>query len=1084
MIIRVFLLFFFWGLMSATYANDEEARLLRFPSAHDDQVVFTYAGDLYTVDRSGGVARKLTSHPGMKIFPRFSNDGSKIAFTGQYDGNTEVFVIPAEGGEPERITYTTTLARDDVSDRMGPNNIVMTWTPDDEHVVFRTRDNSFNAFKGVLKKAPLDGGMPEQLPFSVASWCSYTEDGTELAHNRVFREFRTWKYYRGGQADDIWIFNFETGETENITNHNSQDVFPMVHGDRVFFASDRDRIMNLFAYDRNTGETTKVTDFDEYDIKWPNINNGLITFENGGYIYIYDIEQEELQQVEVFLKDDHPFGRNKRVDATENIYSGDISPDGNRAVFSARGDIFTVPAKSGVTRNLTRSSGAHDRFVSWSPNGKWIAYISDKTGEDELFVIPADGSGEARQLSDDGAPYKYQMAWSPDSEKIALSDRSHHLYYYDVESGDRTTVTHCPDWEIRDFSWSWDSEWLAYAFPNQRAVTQIFLYSLDSEDNFPVTDEWYNASSPRFSKDGKFLYFVSQREFNPIYSNAEWNHAFIDMGNLFVLHLTSETESIHKKENQEAETEDEEENGDNGNDENGEEAESKLTVDREGIFHRVEDLGTSAGNYWNLQVAEDGIFYNYRAHNKGSEVKFYKFSDKSETTIGTFNGFTASHDRKKVLIRRGSDFFIEELQRREIKPENKLDMSAVVVNVDRLEEWTQIYHETWRQMRDFFYDPDMHGVDWEAIRDKYEVFLPHIRHRNDLTYIMGEMIGELNVGHAYVNNGDRPDVERTPMGKLGAEFSLHESGYYQIDRILQGANWMDNMKSPLAAVGLNVEEGDYIIAINGVSTTEMSNIFEGLIGTAGKTVELKISSEPSADDARMIYVNPIADQSNLYYLEWINQNIARVDELSDGRIGYIHVPDMGPGGLVKFMRYFYPQLSKEALIIDVRGNGGGNVSPMLIERLRRELVFGTSWRNAERAGTRPAQIHLGPKACLIDQYSASDGDLFPYQFQYYGLGPLIGQRSWGGVVGIRGSQPFVDGADLRKPEFGHFDPETGEWVIEGYGVDPDIEVVNDPHREYLGEDAQLERAVEELLRELEENPVEFPEIPPFPVKID
>ncbi len=1079
MITRLLMIFAFLFFFISLSAHDDEARLLRFPTAHGDQVVFVYAGDLYTVERQGGVARRLTAHAGFKMFPRFSNDGSKIAFTGQYDGNTEVFVIPAEGGEPKRITYTTTLGRDDVSDRMGPNNIVMTWTPDDQHVVFRTRDNSFNAFKGVLKKAPLSGDLPEQLPFSVASWCTYADGGNKLAHNRVFREFRTWKYYRGGQADDVWLFDFETGETENLTNNNSQDIFPMAYENKVFFASDRDRTMNLFVYDRETGTTEKVTDFDEYDIKWPNISDGLITFENGGYIYIYDIEAEDLQRVEVFLKEDFSTGRNKRVDATANIYSADIAPDGSRAVFSARGDVFTVPAKNGVTRNLTMSSDAHDKYVSWSPDGKYIAFISDMDGEDELYVIPSDGSGPARAISSDGAPYKYSVAWSPDSRMIALSDRSHHLYYYNVETSERRTAGFSPDWEIRDFSWSHDNKWIACALPNQRGVTQIHLYSLESGDIFPVTDEWYDASSPRFSKDGKQLFFVSQREFNPIYSNTEWNHAFIDMGNLFVLHLTSETPSIHKQKNVEAFKEESNEKEDSEEDA---EDDNKVVVDREGIFQRVENLGTSAGNYWNLQVMEDGIFYNHSARGQQAAVKFFNFQSKEETTIGSFNGFNISADGKKVLIRRGSNYFIEDLARREIKTENQIDMSAVVVHVDRKAEWSQIFYETWRQMRDFFYDPDMHGVDWEAVKEKYEVFLPHLNHRNDLTYIMGEMIGELNAGHAYVNDGDRPHVERTPMGKLGAEFSRHESGFYQIDRILPGANWMDGVKSPLAEVGLNVSEGDFILAINGQSTADLPNIYAGLIGMAGKTTELIVSSQPGKDSGRKIYVKPIADQSRLYYFDWIENNIARIDELSDGRIGYIHVPDMGPGGLVMFVRYFYPQLAKDALIIDVRGNGGGNVSPMLIERLRRELVFGTSWRNAERAGTRPAQIHLGPKACLIDQYSASDGDLFPYQFQFYGIGPLIGQRSWGGVVGIRGTLPFVDGADLRKPEFGHFDPETGEWVIEGYGVDPDIEVINDPHLEFLGVDAQLERAVEELLKELEENPVEFPEIPPFPVR--
>nr|MBS0037445.1 PD40 domain-containing protein [Saprospiraceae bacterium] len=806
--IRLILLFVFLGLSTYLLGNDteDEARLLRFPTAHGDQVVFTYAGDLYTVARTGGTARKLTNHPGMKLFPRFSNDGSKIAFTGQYDGNTEVYVMSSSGGVPERITYTTTLGRDDVSDRMGPNNIVMTWTPDDEHVVFRTRDNSFNSFKGVLMKAPLSGELPEQLPFSVASWCSYTEDGNQLAYNRVFREFRTWKYYRGGQADDIWLFDFESGETENITDHQSQNLFPMVHGDRIFFASDRDRTMNLFVYDRSSGETTKVTEFDEFDIKWPNISGGLISFENGGYIYIYDIESENLQRVSVNLKEDLAVGRDKRVDATDNLYSSAISQDGARVVFSARGDVFSVPAKKGVTRNLTQSSGAHDKSVSWSPDGKWIGYISDKTGEDELYIVPSDGSGEARQVSDDGGPYKYSMEWSPDSRFIALSDRSHHLYYYNVENGNRTTVAHSQDWEIRDFTWSQDNRWIAYSLPNLWGATQIHLYSLDNGESFPVTDEWYNAGSPEFSPDGKYLYFVSQREFNPIYSQTEWNHAFIDMSNLFILHLSDETLSLHKVENTESigkdgnkeEKEEDKENGDEDSDE------VKVVVDREGIMDRVENLSTSAGNYWGLRALEDGVFYMYSASGKSPAVKFLELESKKETAIGSFNGFSISHDGKKVLIRERSDYFIEDLQKREIKAENKLDLSGLVVHVDRKEEWTQIFNETWRQMRDFFYDPDMHGVDWEAIKSKYEQLLPYVNHRNDLTYIMGEMIGELSVGHAYVNNGDRPEVDRVQLGLLGAEFSRHESGFYQIDKILPGANWMEGVKSPLAAVGFDV----------------------------------------------------------------------------------------------------------------------------------------------------------------------------------------------------------------------------------------------------------------------------------------
>src|SRR5690625_611143 len=1059
----------------------EEARLLRFPAVHGNQVVFSYAGNLYTVDRQGGIARKLTSDTGYEMFPHFSYDGQHLAFTAQYDGNTEVYVMPAEGGVPKRITYTATIARDDVADRMGPNNVVMGWTPDDQHVIYRGRSSSFNAFKGKLYKAPLDGDLSEELPFASASWSSFNEDGSKLAMNRVFREFRTWKYYEGGMADDVWIFDTETGETENITQNPAQDIFPMYYKDKVYFMSDRNRIMNLFEYDTQSGETRKVTHFDTYDCKFPSLGDQAIAFENGGYIYIYDLEKDEVEKVNVQLAEDLSSGRNKQVDASKFISRYALSPDGKRAVFGARGDIFTIPEKSGVTRNLTQSSNAHDRNPHWSPDGKWIAYISDQSGEDELYIQAQDGSTPPKALTEGGGSYKFQPIWSPDSKYILLADRGQQLYYIEVESGKKNLIVHSEDFEITSYTWAPDSKWIAYTRPGKaRRFSTVRLHNIETGQDFAVTDEWYNSGQPAFSPDGKWLYFVSQRDFSPIYSHTEWNHAYIDMSKPYIVTLSDTTESYFKLKNDEVETGEDEEN--NENNKKSSEDEIQVVVTEEGIKDRIESLPVSSGNYFGFVPVEGGVYYTASSRQSGSSFKYFDLEDKKETDLGAIHGYVVSHDRKKILYRKGSHYYLQNLNPKNIAADNQIDLEGMKVYIDQKAEWEQIFNEKWRQMRDYFYDPNMHGVDWEAMREKYAVLVPHARHRNDLTYIIGELIGELNVGHTYVNDGDRPEVDRIPMGMLGGTFSRHESRYYQIDSILRGESWDKSLRSPLRASGVSAQKGDFIIAINGQDVRELSNLYEALIGKADQMIQITINSEPTSQGATDYLVQPIRDESQLYYHEWVQQNIEKVSRASEGRIGYLHIPDMGPDGLNQFARYFYPQLDKEALIIDDRGNGGGNVSPMIIERLRREPALGTMMRNNLTAGIKP-DAHVGPKVCLIDQYSASDGDLFPYQFRFHEIGPLIGQRTWGGVVGIRGTLPFVDGGDLRKPEVAHFAVDGSGFIIEGYGVDPDIEVINDPHEEWEGHDAQLEKGIEYLLEQLEEmGPQGMPDIPPFPDK--
>ena len=1050
-----------------------EMRLMRFPAVHGNQIVFSYAGDLYTVARTGGTARKLTNDIGYEMFARFSPDGKQIAFTGQYDGNTEVYVMPSGGGVPRRVTYTATLGRDDISDRMGPNNIVMTWK-DNQNIVFRSRLKSFNDFKGQLYSAPVAGGMIEELPLPCGGFCTYSADGSKLAYNRVFREFRTWKYYRGGMADDIWIYDFASKQSANITGNEAQDIFPMWKGEFVYFLSDRDRIMNLFSYNTNTKETRKLTDFTEYDIKFPSLGDSAIVFENGGYIYLFDLKTQQASKVSVFIADDLNYSRTEMKDASKYIVSWDVAPDGKRLVFGARGDVYTVPANTGITRNLTSTSGVHERNVAWSPDGKYIAYISDATGEDELYIMAQDGSTPAVQLTTKSDTYKYQPLWSPDSKKLLWADKMLRLQYIDTETRKVTQVEVSKDWEFNEFSWSPDSKWIAYVKPDRDREKTIYLFETATSKKYPVTDGWYESGEPVFSSDGKFLFFTSNRDFNPTYSWTEWNHVYTNMSRVYFVTLSKSTLSPLRPIDDETGTGTAKASADEKN--------TETLVDPDGLSSRIVALPVDPGIYWNLSSSGNLVYYcRTTVAQPEASLMVYDLSEKKENSIGSFTNYTLSADRKKMAVAsRGSYYVIDAPKgKTELRDASSLENMKVWINLRQ--EWKQIFTESWRQMRDFFYDPGMHGTDWKAVYRKYEALLPFVNHRADLNYIIGEMIGELNVGHAYCGGGDRPLPSRIKTGLLGATYSRDKSGYYRIDRILQGENWSSENRAPLTEVGVDVKTGDYIIAVNGKSTAGVTNIYELFINTAGQQVELTMNTTPTEAGSRKVIVIPIDDESPLYYYNWVQSNIRKVNEATDGKVGYIHIPDMGVTGLNEFVKHFYPQLSKNALIIDDRGNGGGNVSPMIIERLNRELVLMQMARNTRQSIARSG-MQYGPKICLIDQYSASDGDLFPYQFREMNLGKLVGQRSWGGVVGIRGSLPLIDGGYLNKPEFAHYDAEGKKWIIEGHGVDPDIVVINDAAREYAGDDEQLNKAIEIIMEELRKAKTELPKIPPFPDK--
>ncbi len=1094
----------------ALLANAQhEAKMLRFPTIHGNDVVFSHGGDLYKVDVKGGIAHKLTNDvDGYEMFARFAPDGKHLAFTGQYDGNTEVYVMPyPECGTPTRLTYTATLGRDDVSDRMGPNNIVMTWR-DNENIVFRSRKQSWDDFVGQLFLANIEGGIAEQLPLPEGGWISYSPDGKKIAYNRVMREFRTWKYYKGGMADDVWIYDFKTKKIENITRNDAQDIFPMWVGDKVYFCSDRDRTMNLFVYDTKTKQTSKVTDYTYYDIKYPSLGDNDIVFENGGELFRYNLSDGKVHPIPVQILDDANSTRTKYIDCSKFINSSSIAPDGKRVAFGARGDVWTVPAKSGITRNLTQSDGVHDRDVTWSPDGKYIAYISDRTGEDEIYIQAQDGKEEAIQLTKDADTYKWDPTWSPDSKYVTWCDKMNRLNMVEIGSKKVTVVAQNKTGEMDDYAWSADSRWIAYTMPSTFGVSQIHIYNIASGKDEVVTEALFNASNPVFDKNGKYLYFTSERDYRPTYSRTEWNHVYTDMTRIYLVTLQKDTPSPFLTENDEVKADGDKKedskgpegkgpegkgpkDGKGGPDKPGKKEAKEVKIDFEGIAHRIVALPAGAGSYFRLTGVEDGLYYVAAGRNGGG-LGYFDAKTKKCTSIGGNMGYQLTADGSKMLVRDRDGYKIINAPKGPMpgggkegpgmgggKAEGSLDLSQMKKWVNLKEEWTQILNEAWRQERDFFYAPNMHGVDWPAMKEKYGKLVPYCSDRYDLTYLIGEMIGEINIGHAYVGDGDRLKPERIKLGLLGAQIHRDKSGYFQIDKILKGENWNEKTRSPLTEVGLNVKEGDYIVAIDGQSTKDMKDMYKALVGKANTPVLLSINGSASEKGSRDIVVKPIADENGLYYYNMVQDNIEKVSKATNGQVGYIHIPDMGVDGLNEFAKYFYPQLDKKALIIDDRGNGGGNVSPMIIERLRRELSLYDMMRNCEPE-TKPTKMMLGPKVLLFNKYSASDGDLFPYQFKKHKIGTTIGTRSWGGVVGIRGSLPFIDGGTLTRPEFAPFD-ENGNWVIEGYGVDPDIVIDNDPAREFEGIDDQLNKAIEVILEQLKDYP-EIPAVPAFPDK--
>ncbi len=1056
-----------------------ETRLLRFPHIHGQNVVFTYAGDLYTVPLSGGRATRLTSHEGLEMFARFSPDGRWIAFSGEYAGTRQVYLVPAEGGEPRQLTYYPDAG--DLTPRGGFDHLVMDWTPDGSKILVRASRTPWGGRVGRYYLVDPNGGLEQPLEIPEgASGATFDPTGTQLAFNIKSREWRHWKRYRGGRKQDVWIYDLANSSSQRITEFAGTDNFPMWIGSTIYFVSDRDDYekLNIWAYDTETGSKTQVTHHTEYDVLWPSRGEGGIVYENGGYLYHLDPATNQTRRVPVVVPGDRPHTTPYFRNVRRNIESFDISPSGKRVVFGARGELFTVPAEHGNTRNITGTPAQRERAARWSPDGRWISYLSDATGSYELYVMAADGSGEPTLLTDAGDAWIFNPAWSPNSRWIAWGDNKNRLRAVDIETRRITEIDQTSTGSLTDFSWSGDSRWIAYSKTGANTMSSVWLYSFESADATQVTGDMTSESSPVFDPKGRYLYFVSARDFN--YGNRGFD------SRIFAATLRATDPHPFPPRS------DEEPGARPGGEGDGEatgaragargagrsgDAPQQIRIDLAGLGDRVVALpDLRPGSYRNLMGVAEGVLFM-----SGGELQRYDVeARKAETIMNGITAYAVTPDFKSLLYRRGNDYGIVPLRPGQRSDAGRLDLDGMELRIDPRVEWAQIFSDAWVIMRDWFYDPDMHGVDWAAKRARYEPLVPHLAHRADLDYLLAEMIAELNAGHAYVNSSpEMARPTRVDVGLLGAD--LEPAGeYYQIARIFPGENWHNEFRSPLTEPGIAVREGDYLIAIDGEEVTTRENPYRFLVNKADRIVEITVNDRPDRRGARSYQIRPVANEYGLRYQAWIQRNAALVDSLSDGRIGYIHLPNTSIPGHRELFKGFRPQHRMEALILDDRYNGGGFIPEEMALTVGRPLLNFWSRRNLDLY-SQPFVVHTGPKAVLINGQSSSGGDAFPYYFRQLGLGPLIGETTWGGLIGISGNPGFVDGGSLSIPAFAFVDKD-GEWAVEGEGVAPDIEVLDRPEEIAAGREPMIERAVEYLLQELARPQYQRPETPPGPIR--
>lgn len=1080
-------------------SQSDKPTLFQKPTINKTHVVFVYGGDLWMVPREGGDARRLTTGVGVEFDPIFSPDGTTIAFTGEYDGNTDVYTVQAAGGVPKRLTYHPGI------------DTAVNWTPDGKAIVFRSGRNSSSPRYNRLFSMPVDGGFPTELPLPMGEDGSFSPDGTRIAYvpfwNRrpVPYAFISWKRYAGGLAPPIWIAKLSDSSIEKLPREKSNDFNPMWVGSRIYFISDRNGPNTLFHYDLTNKRVTEAIPNKGLGIRKANAGPRAIVYEQFGEIHIYDTDSGRTRKLDIRLNGDLTGVRPRFVRVQGNATNASISATGKRAVFEARGDIFTVPAEKGDIRNLTRSAGVADRYPEWSPDGKWIAYFSDEAGEYALHLSDQTGLGAVKKISMGNPPsHFYNPAWSPDSKKIAFHDKRLNLWYVDIAKGTPVKVaTNYYDHPVRslDPAWSPDSNWIAYTLHLKSQLHAAFVYSLETGKSTQITDGLSDVRFPLFDKGGKYLYFTASTDLRQTTGWLDMSSSGLPVTrSIYVMVLAKDAPSPLAPES-------DEEKDVPAKDDKKEAAappagapgaagapaakppEKKdvvVTIDFENIGQRILALPMPVRNYSGMAAGKAGVLFVAESPTvtlpgltADTLQKWETEKRKAEKFLENVTAFDVSANGEKILYQQTNRWFIVGTAAPPKPGEGALNLATMETQVDPRAEWAQMYREVWRIQRDFLYDPGAHGLDLKAAEKKYAEYLPAVAHRSDLNYLFDDMLGEISLGHTYVGGGDAPQAPAVPGGLLGADYKI-ESGRYRIAKIFNGENWNPQLRAPLTQPGVNVATGDYLIAVNGRDLRASDNIYRMFESTANKAVVIKISANPDGKDAREATVVPVASESQLRFFDWIEGNRRKVDQMTDGKVAYVYLPNTGGtgGGWTYFNRYFFAQVGKQGVVVDERFNGGGLVADYVIDYLRRPLL--SYWHTREGADfTTPFAAIFGPKAMIINEFAGSGGDAMPWMFRKAGIGPLVGKRTWGGLVGIYDYPPLMDGGSVTAPRLAFWNP-NGTWDVENNGVAPDVEVEHDPKAVREGRDPQLEKAVEWVLDSMKKNPPPQHKRPPYP----
>ncbi len=1071
--------------LAAVDVND--TRMITDPAVSAKSIAFVYANDIWLANLDGSAVRRLTSYPGPESSPRFSRDGSMLAFSGQYDGNTDVYVVSSNGGEPKRLTW-----------HPGDDN-VLGFTPNGKSVLFTSPRIRHTSRHVQLFTVPVTGGAQEKLPIPHGIKASYSPDGKKIVYVPAAEAFGIWKNYRGGRTSRLWIYDVTTHAIEEVAQPSGRanDTDPMWIGNQIYFRSDREGEFNLYAYDVSTKTIRRLTKHEDFPVQMATAGDSSIVYEQAGYLHLFDLQKNQSTRLRVGVAADLIETRPRFAKAAKFIRNATVSPSGARAAFEVRGEIITVPSEKGDDRNLTATPGSHERSPAWSPDGKSIAYFSDRSGEYRLTIAPQDGRGASRDFALSGSGFYERLEWAPDGSMLSLNDNSRTLYVVNAISGVMTKVAtnpvYGPDPGL-DSAWSPDSKWLAYTRVTPNFLGQLFLYSVSDKKSTAVTEGLSDVSSPAFDPNGKYLYMFASTDAGPVQdwfaqSNADSRAtrsvymAVLPKGHASPLLRESDEEAGSSN----VTTPDAAADSAKKEEKSTPPKIATVVIEFADLSQRIQALPIPSADYSSLQVGASGQVYLIRTDGnpeEGGSRQLQRFDLKKrkiETLVPGAESYQITRDTKKILFKIKDSWSISEIGDKIDPEKNRLSLDKVQVRIDPRAEWAQMYDESWRIARDYFYDPGMHGADWKAIRTKYAAFLPHLTTRSDMTRVMRWLGSELSVGHLYVGGGDSLwQPETVPGGLLGADYEIDQNRY-RFKKVYGGLNWNPDLRSPLTEPGVDVRPGEYLLAIDGKELRYPEDIYARFEGTSGRIVELTIGTSATGQGSRKVNVVPVADELQLRNRDWVERNLRRVHEATAGRVAYVYVPNTAGAGHTYFKRYFYPQADKEAMIIDERYNGGGQVPDYYIDIMRRPLISYWATRYGQDLHSPQAGIQ-GPKVMLIDENAGSGGDLLPYMFRKFKIGSLIGKRTWGGLVGILGYPVLMDGGTITAPNIAIWTPEEG-YTVENEGVPPDIEVEQTPADIIAGRDPQLEKAIEVVLQQLNAQPTPQPIRPPFPIRV-